>query len=152
MFPAARRREGDATLNFIGQVPGAYDTDFLLYTGEGEVPAWRGDPVEMAPIEEPPISGDVLEHIDAVVDAVREIQQKECSPLEAMFLDALVDQLEILREHVEASEPTPRPHSVLRYLGFVRQRLAGVAKEMPTIAARVANITRAITEILQIAG
>ena len=53
MLPAGRRQEGDATLIFIGQLPGAYDTDFLLYAGEREVPAWRADPVELVSVEGP---------------------------------------------------------------------------------------------------
>ena len=139
-----------AEADFAGEIEGAYESDFLLYQGRGPLPAWSEGSEQPTVAHEHPIGKEVLEHIDAVVEAVRQVKQTEPSPIEAIFFDGLVDQLEILRDHVTGIESTPLPHPVLRYLRYVGGQLSNVS--IPEVATQLATIARALREILRIAG
>ena len=157
--PAPRRRRlqvrpagsrfASAEADFASVVEGAFEYVFLLYEGKGPSPLWGEDPDQSLAALQAPIGREVLEHIDAVVGAVRQINQTEPSPIEAVFFDGLVDQLEVLRDHVEGIESTQRPYTVLRYLRYVWDRLNNL--RIPAIATQLATITRALGEILRIA-
>ena len=146
-----------AVVDFIGELAGPFEQDFLVYGGYGALPRWDlevppgGRPAEVEQpiaLSEERISRKVLEHVDAVVEAVREIRQsEEHSPIEIAFFDSVVEQLQILREHVESGEPA-NPSNVLRYLRFLRERLPELIDYVP-VAAR---IVEAIDAILRIAG
>ena len=139
-----------ASVDFVSELPGAYDTDFLLYEGRGAVPAWGRDLEESVTSGGPAVTSDVLEHIDAVAAAVREIKLTEPSPIEAIFLDGLLDQLEVLREHVNSDEPTPR--RARSYAIWCSSGTSCATCRYPRSRTTWNMIAQALNEILRIAG
>lgn len=76
------------------------------------------------------IDSGVLEHIDAVREAVAALSTDEPDPVAAVFYDTLLDQLDILRDHVEGRGPVD-VSSVKRFLNFARTRLADTVEYVP---------------------
>ena len=146
-----------ATVAFAGEFGGPHEIDYLVYAGQGAIPPWGdgmtpdvpdagADPASAPPAAR--VNREVLTHVDAVVDAVRELRQSEaCSPVELVFFDGIVEHLQVLREHVEHGRPA-NPSSVLRYLNFIREHLSEVMNLVPAAA----RLLEAVTEILRIAG
>ena len=59
--------------------------------------------------------------------------------MEVVFYDTLLDQLEILREHVDGRGPSDIS-SVLRFMRFARDPLAAAVDLVPKLAAVIVGI------------